>query len=145
MSRYENFHGDPAASALSGLVPADVLLDLADGCEQAGLDQQAACLSTALHVIGGHLVRRGDQGAPERLERTGELIRAGVFEAAALALLAPTTVFTLARLADGSVIAQVQLVAGRGAHSRAARWPGMALLAALLRALADEAGQAGTA
>ncbi|MBC2664155.1 hypothetical protein H7F51_01340 [Novosphingobium flavum] len=116
------------------------LRELARNCEEAGFGQQSGCLTAATHLLGNLYLRLYPRTAAEMLDRAEDLARAGAFESAALALLPPRAVFTGGRLADGSVIAQVQLNPGHGTHSRNARWLSMAVLAALLRALAETAG-----
>lgn len=126
------------------LPAVDILRDLARACEEAGFGQQATCLTATLHAAASPLAELFPDVAREMFETAEEFARLGAFESAAIALIPPAAVFTMARLADASLIAQVQLTPGSGAHSRSARWPAMALLAALLRAMIAEIAQTET-
>ena len=114
-----------------------VMLDLAVAAEQAGFGQQESCLTTARTLLAPLISIGWPDKAEQMLDRSVVYSQAGAIESAVLALIPPEAVYTAARLADGSVVAQIQLIPGRGAHSRRARWVGMAVLAGLLRSFAD--------
>jgi hypothetical protein len=125
---------DRLASSARAAGRADQLADLAKRCEAAEYDQQAECMNAALDLIERH----DDTRLPSTpvQDHIRACLRAAAFESAAIALIPADAVVTAGRLADGSTVAQVILPGGSGAHSRAARWIGMAVLAAHLRTLA---------
>lgn len=128
---------DPRARAADN--PA-ILADLARACEAAAPGEERKLLATAAELIAAADAPHAGAETDERLAACHRFIAAEAHESAALALVPAGAVFSAARLADGSVIAQVVLEPGRpGAHSRSARRLAMALTAALLRAVAGPA------
>ena len=111
----------------------DDLLNLATECERASGSAQMQCLSAAIELIA-----RSSQKWPDLVadtDRAARLAAAGALESAVMSLIPETATLTGARLADGTVVAQVVLSASAAAHSRKARTLAMAWLAACLRAL----------
>ena len=127
----------PDATPTGRTVSAADLLALADRCEHAGPAEQGDRLRDALDLVAS-------AGSPvshlccDKLERVLVYTHLGAYESAVLALMPEGATFTGARLEDGSVIGQVALGAGTGAHSRASRVLAMGWLAALLRTLARQ-------
>lgn len=121
--------------------PMDLEL-LADTCEGLEIERQRWGLAQVLHLLGGSApgTASANSSAPQvKAMWAGLLADSDAYESAAIALLPARSVYTCGRLGDGGHIAQVVLPGGAGAHSRGANTLGMAIIAALLRALAREA------
>jgi len=121
-----------------------VLLALAQTCENAGFGQQTGCLVAACELLGCRWRENYPDPWDEMFNLAHGYALAGAHESAVLAMMPASSTFTGGRLADGSVIAQVLLAPGAAAHSRGARWLAMAWLAALLRAAAQHTDPADT-
>jgi hypothetical protein len=111
--------------------------ELAVACEGAGPDLQLACFTAAHRQLAatGHSAGIDEQ----MIVRSARFAAVDAFESAALALVPGAAGVTGARLADGTVIAQIVLSPWASAHSRQARLLPMAWLAALLRAVEQRA------
>lgn len=121
------------------------LLDLADACEAAGEAAQDRCIHSALPALAALTVAGDPARWQERVARAHAMLHAGAAESAVLALIPDGATWTGARLGHGQVVAQVVLEGEVGAHSRDARAPALAWLAALLRALARQVTAAAVA
>lgn len=117
----------------------------ADLCESLAPHQQYNGFEKVMRLLGWPSLG----SAPHEQAATGGealwvnlLADSGAFESAAVALVPERATYTCGRLADGSHVAQVVLPSGVGAHSRAAGTLGMAVVAALLRAVGRDIAEA---